>query len=139
MRHMPRRPNTPQSVVGRVLAIFECFAEDSKPLSLNEISHNSGFPLSTTYRLVRELHSGERSSATTSDATESVPGSKFSPPSSTDSPSHIVRTPGGGAAGSSCRRISPDLMRPLLVAANGAVDLAGSLVFALLRPHPPLC
>jgi DNA-binding IclR family transcriptional regulator len=58
MRHMPRRPNTPQSVVGRVLAIFECFAEDSKPLSLNEISRHSGLPLSTTHRLVSELHSG---------------------------------------------------------------------------------
>jgi DNA-binding IclR family transcriptional regulator len=41
-----------------VLAIFECFTDNSKPLSLNEISRNTGLPLSTTYRLVNELQCG---------------------------------------------------------------------------------
>ena len=55
--HMPRRPGTPRSVTGRVLAILDAFTPGAG-LTLNEISERAGLPLSTTFRLVNELHDG---------------------------------------------------------------------------------
>lgn len=57
--HMPRRPGTPATVTGRVLAILDTIASgDPAGLSLVEISRRAGLPLSTTFRLVQELLDG---------------------------------------------------------------------------------
>jgi len=58
MGNMPRRPDTPQSVTGRVLAILGVFTEDVAPLSLNDISRLARLPLSTTLRIISELRQG---------------------------------------------------------------------------------
>lgn len=55
--HMPRRPGTPGSVTGRVLAILNVFDPGDR-LTLVEISEQAGLPLSTTFRLVAELVDG---------------------------------------------------------------------------------
>ena len=58
--HMPRRPGTPVTVTGRVLAILRTFSgSDGRGQSLKEISRRSGLPLSTTSRLVNELVVGD--------------------------------------------------------------------------------
>lgn len=56
---MPRRPGTPATVTGRVLAILRVFGGGADELSLNEISQRAALPLSTTFRLVNELHDGQ--------------------------------------------------------------------------------
>lgn len=56
---MPRRPGTPTTVTGRVLTILRAFGGATVALSLNEISQRAGLPLSTTFRLVNELHAGQ--------------------------------------------------------------------------------
>lgn len=57
--HMQRRPGTPDTVTGRVLAILDAFTPHlATGLSLQEISRRSGLPLSTTFRLVHELAQG---------------------------------------------------------------------------------
>lgn len=57
--HMPRRPGTPTTVTGRVLAILDALGSgDSMGLSLVQISHRAELPLSTTFRLVHELLDG---------------------------------------------------------------------------------
>lgn len=54
--HMPRKPGTPPTVTGRVLAILDALgAGDPVGLSLVEISRRAELPLSTTFRLVKEL------------------------------------------------------------------------------------
>lgn len=54
--HMPRKPGTPPTVTGRVLAILDALgAGDPVGLSLVEISRRADLPLSTTFRLVKEL------------------------------------------------------------------------------------
>lgn len=54
--HMPRKPGTPPTVTGRVLAILDALgAGDPVGLSLVEISRRADPPLSTTFRLVKEL------------------------------------------------------------------------------------
>jgi DNA-binding IclR family transcriptional regulator len=56
---MPRKPGTPVTVTGRVLAILDAFSSPScDGLTLVTISERSGLPLSTTFRLVNELHAG---------------------------------------------------------------------------------
>lgn len=56
---MPRKPGTPPTVTGRVLAILDAFSSPScDGLTLVAISERSGLPLSTTFRLVNELHAG---------------------------------------------------------------------------------
>ena len=56
---MPRKPGTPSTVTGRVLAILDAFTSPSADgLTLVAISERSGLPLSTTFRLVSELHAG---------------------------------------------------------------------------------
>lgn len=55
--HMPRRPGTPTSVTGRVLAILDAFGPGDR-LSCSEISRRSGLPVATTFRLVKELLAG---------------------------------------------------------------------------------
>jgi len=57
--HMPRRPGTPATVTGRVLAILDALASGGPTgLSLVEISRRAELPLSTTFRLVQELLDG---------------------------------------------------------------------------------
>lgn len=58
--HMPRKPGTPPTVTGRVLAILDALggAGDPAGLSLAEISRRADLPLSTTFRLVQELLAG---------------------------------------------------------------------------------
>lgn len=57
--HMPRRPGTPTTVTGRVLAILDALGSgDATGLSLVEISRRAELPLSTTFRLVQELLDG---------------------------------------------------------------------------------
>ena len=57
--HMPRKPGTPPTVTGRVLAILDALGSgDPVGLSLVEISRRAGLPLSTTFRLVQELLDG---------------------------------------------------------------------------------
>lgn len=54
--HMPRKPGMPPTVTGRVLAILDALgAGDPVGLSLVEISRRADLPLSTTFRLVKEL------------------------------------------------------------------------------------
>lgn len=56
---MPRKPGTPLTVTGRILAILDAFTSPSaEGLTLVTISERSGLPLSTTFRLVSELHEG---------------------------------------------------------------------------------
>ncbi|WP_420120170.1 helix-turn-helix domain-containing protein [Nakamurella sp.] len=56
---MPRKPGTPATVTGRVLAILDALgAGDPAGLSLAEISRRAELPLSTTFRLVQELLAG---------------------------------------------------------------------------------
>lgn len=45
-----------RSVVRRALRILDAFQDASSPLSLSEISRRSGVPLTTTHRIVVELH-----------------------------------------------------------------------------------
>lgn len=57
--HMPRRPGTPPTVTGRVLAILDVLGPGNQVgLSLVEISRRADLPLSTTFRLVNELLDG---------------------------------------------------------------------------------
>jgi DNA-binding IclR family transcriptional regulator len=44
-----------RSVTSKVLSVLDAFSAGTPRLSLNEISRNTGLPLSTTYRLVSEL------------------------------------------------------------------------------------
>jgi DNA-binding IclR family transcriptional regulator len=44
-----------RSVTSKVLSVLDAFSATAPQLSLNEISRNTGLPLSTTYRLVTEL------------------------------------------------------------------------------------
>ena len=49
-------PDTPtRSVAGRVAAILRAFGPSAAELSLTELAHRSGLPVSTTYRLAGEL------------------------------------------------------------------------------------
>ena len=43
------------SAVGKALAVFETFQRSSTSLSLTQIAHRTGLPLSTTHRIVNEL------------------------------------------------------------------------------------
>lgn len=45
-----------RSVVRRALRILDAFQDASSPLSLSEICRRSGVPLTTTHRIVSELH-----------------------------------------------------------------------------------
>lgn len=57
--HMPRRPGTPTTVTGRIVAILNTLGSgDPAGLSLVEISRRAELPLSTTFRLVQELLDG---------------------------------------------------------------------------------
>jgi DNA-binding IclR family transcriptional regulator len=44
-----------RSVVSKAVALLDAFALDEPELSLNELAHRTGLPLSTTYRLASEL------------------------------------------------------------------------------------
>lgn len=57
--HMPRRPGTPTTVTGRIVAILNALGSGGPiGLSLIEISRRAELPLSTTFRLVQELLDG---------------------------------------------------------------------------------
>jgi DNA-binding IclR family transcriptional regulator len=55
MPFMKRKQDTPQSVIGRVLAILNAFGPDQPSLSLSEISRLTGLPATTTFRLLAQL------------------------------------------------------------------------------------
>jgi DNA-binding IclR family transcriptional regulator len=51
----PISPETPRSVVSRVLAVLGAFTADRTALGVSEISRLTGLPLTTAHRLVGEL------------------------------------------------------------------------------------
>lgn len=58
--HMPRKPGTPRTVTGRIVAVLDAFAaEPSDGLTLVAISQRAALPLSTTFRLVNDLLDGQ--------------------------------------------------------------------------------
>jgi len=57
MAFQERRDSTPHTVAGRVLTVLEVFEAGNPALTLSEISHRAGLPLSTTHRIVTELTS----------------------------------------------------------------------------------
>lgn len=50
-------PGIPKSVAGRVLLILKAF-QTRPEWSLSELSETAGLPLSTTHRLLSEMHDG---------------------------------------------------------------------------------
>ena len=57
MAEQLRVQGAPKSVAGRVLVILKAF-EIRPEQTLSEISETAGLPMSTTFRLVSELHDG---------------------------------------------------------------------------------
>lgn len=55
MPSMPRRNDTPASVLRRATDILDAFDADHPRLTLTELARRSGLPTSTTYRMIAEL------------------------------------------------------------------------------------
>ena len=55
MPFMPRREDTPASVLRRATDILDAFAADHPRLTLTELARRSGLPVSTASRMVAEL------------------------------------------------------------------------------------
>lgn len=55
MPNMPRRDDTPASVLRRATDILDAFDADHPRLTLTELARRSGLPTSTAYRMVAEL------------------------------------------------------------------------------------
>jgi DNA-binding IclR family transcriptional regulator len=55
MPFMKRKENTPQSVIGRVLAILSIFNANQPCWTLSEISQLTQLPITTTFRLLTQM------------------------------------------------------------------------------------
>lgn len=55
MPYMPRRDDTPASVLRRATDLLDAFDADHPRLNLTELARRSGLPTSTAYRMVAEL------------------------------------------------------------------------------------
>ena len=70
-----RAAGTPRTVPARLLSVLDAFDIDHPTMNLSEISAATGLALSTTSRLVHELHRWGALSLTANAATESDPAS----------------------------------------------------------------
>jgi IclR family transcriptional regulator, acetate operon repressor len=50
---------SPTRVLSKFRAVLDCFLPDNKPMTLTEVAHATGLPLSTTQRLLRSLAAEE--------------------------------------------------------------------------------
>jgi IclR family transcriptional regulator, acetate operon repressor len=50
---------SPTRVLSKFRAVLDCFLPDNKPMTLTEVAHATGLPLSTTQRLLRSLMAEE--------------------------------------------------------------------------------
>lgn len=55
MPYMPRRDDTPASVLRRATDLLDAFDTEHPRLTLTEMARRSGLPVSTAYRMVADL------------------------------------------------------------------------------------
>lgn len=48
-------PESPTRVLSKARAVLDCFLPDNRPLTLTEVAHATGMPLTTTQRLLKSL------------------------------------------------------------------------------------